>query len=85
MNVAVNKRNLGAMYLERAERAENAGDLNQCVTKLELSLSNYREAARIFTAIQHFGKAVEVSQSGDAVEKKLSHVALIRAVTPSRG
>ena len=49
-NVAVGENNLGATYKNRAKRARAVNDLDRCVANLELALSHYRKAARIFRA-----------------------------------
>ena len=49
-NVAISENNLGAVYGERADRAEDANDLARCMTNLGLALTHFREAARIYRA-----------------------------------
>ena len=50
-NVAANENNLGNAYRRRADVAADAHDMDDCVVKLELALTHYREAARIYLAI----------------------------------
>ena len=50
-NVAVSEHNLGAEYEARADRARDANDQLRCVANLELALTHYREAERIYRTI----------------------------------
>ena len=56
-NVANSKHSLGVFYHRRANGARDANDLDRCVVNLELALPQYREAARIYTAINYADNA----------------------------
>ena len=71
LSVAVGKYNLGAVFFNRAKRPPDANDFHRCVANLELALSHYHEAARIYRAIGHVDKAVEVTQFAAKVEEQL--------------
>ena len=70
-NVAVGGNHLGSLYRSRADGARIANDLDRCMANLELSLSHYREAARIFTAINHVDRADRATQRVAEVERNL--------------
>ena len=56
-NVAVGENQLGNSYNHRAKRAYAANDLDRRLVNLELALSHYREAVRIYRAINHVDAA----------------------------
>ena len=70
-NVAISVNNLAAAYEQRAARARDANDLDRCVADLELALTHYREAARIYRAINHLDSADRSSQHVAGVEGNL--------------
>ena len=70
-NVAMCESNLGKSYNRRANRAIDAHDLDQSVANLELALPRYREAARIYRAINHMDKADEAARSAASIEEWL--------------
>ena len=70
-NVAASEENLGATYGNRATRAQEANDRDRAVTDLRLALSHYREAARIFGAIQHVDRANAVLRTAARMEERL--------------
>ena len=73
-NVAISVNNLASAYDGRADRARDANDLDRCVVNLELALTHYREAARIYRAINHVDAADRSSQRASRVEEKLIQV-----------
>ena len=70
-NMAINESNLGTAYYRRAENAHAANDLVQYVAFLELALPHYREATRIYTAINHMDAADSSRHSVTDVEERL--------------
>ena len=57
VNVGVGEKNLGNAYNKRAIRAQAANDVDRCIANLELALPHYREAARIYRAVNHVDSA----------------------------
>ena len=76
LNVAVNKRNLGIAYVRRSNRAHDANDLARQLASLELALSHYREAARIYRAVNHVEEADIVTLYATEIEKEIRRVAV---------
>ena len=70
-SVASVEKNLGNAYERRANRAQAARDLDCCATKLKLALSHFREATRIFRAINRVDEADKAAQDVVVVEEKL--------------
>ena len=70
-NVAIREANLGAAYCSRAEKAHAANDLDREQANLELALPHYREAVRIYRAINHMDTAGGVLRRAVDVEEKL--------------
>ena len=82
INVAAAEKNLGIMYWQRARKALIANDLDRCVTNLELALPHFREAIRIYRAINLVDMADKTAQSlANAEEKLLEVVAESAAAT----
>ena len=81
-NVASGDFNLAAAYHNRAVRAHAAHDLDRCVANMELALPRYREAARIFRAINHVENADKAAQEVVTIEEELRQVAALRAEAP---
>ena len=71
MNVGVGERNLGVEYDKRAIRAAAANDMERYVTNLELALPHFREAARIYQAINHMDGADRALRDVVDMENKL--------------
>ena len=71
VNVAVGERNLADAYQKRAKRARAANDLDREITNLERALPHYREAARIFRAINYDEYANDAAQAVVKVEDAL--------------
>ena len=61
-NVAASENNLAAAYRASAKRARDASDLDREMKNLELTLSHYSEAVRIYSAIDHVDSADRVAQ-----------------------
>ena len=78
-NVAVSENNLGAAYHKRAKRAQTANDLDRYVANLELALPHFREAVRIYRAINRVDKADQVASVVVKLEKELRQFVAIRA------
>ena len=74
MNVAVGEKNLGDAYRNRARRADAAKDLDREVANAELALPHYREAARIFQAINHVDSADKALRRVTEIETVLRHI-----------
>ena len=75
-NVAVGENNLGNAYQKRAIAAQNANNLHRCVANLELALPHFREAERIYRAINHMDAADRAAQRAVTVENKLQQIQL---------
>ena len=78
VNVATSAFNFGNVYTKRANRARAANDLDRCLANLELSLSHFRESARIYRAINHIDDADDSSREVDKVEEYLQRVIIAR-------
>ena len=84
-NVAANENNLGIAYERRAKRADAAGDLDRCVTNLELALSHLREAARIYRAVDHMEYSDKAARAAVKVEEWLQPIATIKSSQVTKG
>ena len=82
-NVALGEQNLGKVYLKIANRAHVAFDIDGFVANLEMAQSHYREAARIYRAINHMEDANDAEQEAVKVEEWLRRAAAIRATATS--
>ena len=69
VNVGVGENNLGDAYRKRATRARAANDLDRVLANLELALPHYREALRIFRAVDRLDAADESARSIVEVEE----------------
>ena len=78
-NVAINELNLGHAYDRRGMKAFSSNNLDRCVTNLESALPHYREAERIYRAINQLGPADKAAQCACDVEKNLCRIATTRA------
>ena len=78
-NVAACEMNLGVAYSRRAKRAHAANDLDRSVADLELVLSHFREAARIYRAINHVEDADDAARDIIETEELLQQVIASRA------
>jgi hypothetical protein len=74
VNVAAGEQNLGDAYDKRAEKANAANDLDRCMVNLELALTHYREAIRIYRAINFTDKVNELLRQATALEEYLRQI-----------
>ena len=82
-NVASCSVNLGNTFKRKASRAEAAQEVDRCVASLEISLLHYREAARIYRAINQVDRADELARQIVVVEKSLRQI-VAKRTTVSR-
>ena len=80
LNVAMSEGKLGDAYHNRAARAKCANDLDREQTNLELALPRYREAVRIYRAIDHVELALCNARMAVVVEEKLRQITIAKAV-----
>ena len=66
MNVAAYKKNLGSVYFKKANKAVDVKDLDRYMF---LAITHYREAARIYTAINRMDKA-----KANEAERMVTHI-----------
>ena len=86
VNVAACENNLGNAYNCRATRAYAANDLDRCIANAELAVSHYREAARVFRAINHVDKADKALHQVAKAEEGIRQIGIARtAAAASRG
>ena len=71
MNVGTLEFNSGTAYGRKSDRALDVNDLEQCVANLELALPRFREAARIYTALNHMDRANDALRTIVDVEERL--------------
>ena len=71
LNVAIIEQNLGVAYDRRADEALDANDLDRCVANYELALPHYREAARIYRAVNCADNADNVARNLDIIQEDL--------------
>ena len=84
-NVAMCESNLGNTYKQRTMRAERIGnDLDRCISNMELALPHYREAARIYRAINRLEDANNAAYYVAQTEKELRNVTA-KIAAESRG
>ena len=81
VNVAASEGSLGGAYYSRATRAQAAQDADRFIVNLELALPHYREAARIYRAINHVERADSAVRNVSDLENLLQKVTLARAAT----
>ena len=62
-NVAAAEKNLGLSYSTRAARASAADDLDRCVANMELAIPRFREAGRIYRAINRMDEADDATRA----------------------
>ena len=79
VNVAVDETKLGNAYVSRAERARAVNDLERELANLELALSHYREAARIYRPINHVDKADKTLHNIAKFEERIRQIGIARA------
>ena len=74
VNVATCEFHLAGAYLNRANRAQVINDVDRYVANLELALPHYREADRIYRAINIVDRADESLRTIAEIEGKLRRV-----------
>ena len=72
-------RTTGDAYQSRANRAQTANDLNRCRTNLQMALTHYREAARIYRLNNHITKADAALRSVAVAEENIRQIDIARA------
>ena len=78
-NVAAGEGNLGNEYTNRANSAQDANDLDRSLDNFKLALPHYREAARIYTAINHVDIADKHLRVVAQIEEKIRQIGIVRA------
>ena len=71
MNVAACEGKFGCAYTSRAERAQSLRVMDRCMANLELALAHFREAARLYRAINHVDSADAALHDAAIVEEKI--------------
>ena len=87
-NMAVSKKKLGVAYAKRANRAMVANDLDRAMANFELALPAFRDAARIYTAINRLDRADDALYDATHVEMSMRQIEVVRATkapTATRG
>ena len=82
-NVGASENRLGDAYKHRASRAFAVNDLDQCLSNVELSLSHFREAARIYRANNHMDHADRIQQHIARLEENIPRIEIVRAAAAS--
>ena len=81
VNIGVEQHNLGDVYRSRARRARAENDLDRELTNLELSLSHFVEALRIFRCLNLVDNIDASARAVVVVEEKLRQCTIARAAT----
>ena len=81
VNVAVGEDNFSFVYRKRAWRARAVNDLDREMTNLEQARTHYREAARIYSTVNHVDKADRVAQHIAEIEEALRQCTIARTAT----
>ena len=81
MNVAVHEGKLANAYRQRAQRAQNANDLDRELANAELALPHLCEVARIYRAINHVDSADEAFRQVASLEKRIRRIRISIAAT----
>ena len=79
VNLAIRENRLGLAYKQRARRAHAVNDLDREVTNLELALSHYHEAIRIYRAIDHVDNADYALLNATQMEEQIRQIRITRA------
>ena len=88
LNVAAYEHNSGHTYFNRSGRAQAANDLDREMANLELALPHYREAGRIYRAVNHIDSADDVLRKIAEIEeimRQLDVEAATAAAATSKG
>ena len=80
-NVAVSEFNLGNAYCKRSDRAADANDLDRQLANLELALPHFREAVKIYRAINYVDKADDALRQIAIVEGNIRRIGIVSAAT----
>ena len=80
MNVAAGENSLGNSYAKRAARARATNDLDRCMANVELALTHFREAARVYRAINHLDSANLALRNVARAEEQLRQIGIAKAV-----
>ena len=67
------------MHKKRAKRAYAAHDLDRCIADLELALPRFREAARIYRAINQLNDANDGEEQLASIQDKLRKVCELKS------
>ena len=81
VNVAIGEKCLAIAHYKRSKRARAAKDLDREMANLEKSLPHYREAARIFSAINYAKDSDDAAKDAVKVEDALRQYNIARAAT----
>ena len=79
VNVAVGEECLGIAYHNRAARAHAANDLDRCMANEELALPHFREASRIYRAINHIDAADRALRHAVEIEENIRQIGIAKA------
>ena len=81
LNVAIGEQNFGATFGKRADRAYGANDLDRCLANFELALPHFREAVRIYQAVNHADGADSALRQAVHAEAQIRQIKAARAST----
>ena len=84
VNVAVAEFNLGIAYVNRANRAKAANDLDRCMMNLQLALPRHVEAARIHGINHHVDSANNALRSVTQIEQNIRFIENTRAAATGK-
>ena len=79
LNVAVGENQLGVTYANRANRALAVNDFDRHLSNLELALTHYREAGRIYRLINHVPNATQTQFNITKTEERIRLLRLAKA------
>ena len=79
VNMAVGENNLAVAYKGRARRAHAANDLDRALANLEFALTHYREADRIYRAVDYAKDADDAAQAVGETEEILQQLRTAKA------
>ena len=80
LGVAQVEVNLGRAYYKRAGRAQAVYDLDRCIANLELALTHYGEAARIYRIFNHVDSAEKNARSAARIEENIRQVRIVTGI-----
>ena len=89
VNIAVGESKLGNAYIHRANRVNDANDLDRFMAHLALALPHVREAARIYRANNHVDSADNALCTIAEIEERIRQIGVAKtaaaAATATRG